>query len=235
MPVQSAIQDSGEGDVSGIKIDLYADSACNANFIGSTTSSITGTYGFNNLPLGDYCMIFSEIPGSWYVSPTDKGDDAVDSDPNPASGNFATLPILQSQMTCKDNTKDMGLWAAGTITQKAWCENSGNSTFDPSNGDVALNGVGMSLYKDTDCNGTADGAALQTLSSNTSGDVLFENLPVAFSEIAGQRTCYVVAVTTALGGCANLPNGSTTSFELRTDRINTNTQYVTGSGFAFKP
>jgi len=86
---QDGIQDSNEPGYNGVTVDLYDNATCSGAPIASTTTMAgpagfgDGYYTFTNLPAGDYCLQFGNIPAGWSISPADQGaDDTADCDAN---------------------------------------------------------------------------------------------------------------------------------------------------------
>ncbi|MEM7531572.1 MAG: SdrD B-like domain-containing protein [Chloroflexota bacterium] len=88
------IQDGPEGTpepgVGGVAVQLYLS---DDTPIDSTTTGPNGIYLFDDVPAGDYYVIFT-APDGFTFSPQDQGgDDALDSDPDPTTGQTATFPL----------------------------------------------------------------------------------------------------------------------------------------------
>jgi hypothetical protein len=198
---QDGIQDANEPGVSGITVELFDSPDCSGVAVASTTTDGTGFYQFTGLPAGDYCIAFSGIPMGWEISPQDQGaDDTVDSD---ADGNAQITNIL---LTADDPDEDMGIYESGSIGDRVWCESpaNANTEYNPVDGDFGLRAIGVTLYADGDCDGTADGAPLASVDSDGNGFYTFSGLEVALAGDAANQTCYVTVVDAAdpdLGAC----------------------------------
>ena len=99
------VQDAGESGLSGVEVRLYT---AGDVLTGTTTTGADGSYGFIDLPPGDYYVKF-QIPTNHMVCPCDQGgDDAKDSDANPATGVTITTTLSAGE---NDPTWDAGLVA----------------------------------------------------------------------------------------------------------------------------
>ncbi|MGH1503604.1 MAG: SdrD B-like domain-containing protein [Acidimicrobiales bacterium] len=98
-------QDPGEPGVPDVTVNL-----CDAdgNVIATTTTAADGSYRFDGLPPGDYCVCFdlSTLPDGYQPTGSDRGDDATDSDVDPATG---CTPITSLDPGEHDPTLDLGI------------------------------------------------------------------------------------------------------------------------------
>ncbi|MCF7826809.1 MAG: choice-of-anchor D domain-containing protein, partial [Candidatus Marinimicrobia bacterium] len=100
----NGIQDAGEDALSGITVSLF-DSG--DNLLGSVVSGADGTYAFEGLASGNYYLSFTNPPAGFVLSPLNQGgDDALDSDADPANGGKTASFLLNISAT--DNTRDAG-------------------------------------------------------------------------------------------------------------------------------
>jgi uncharacterized protein YbdZ (MbtH family) len=192
---QDGIQDAGEPGVQGVTVNLYQ-GVCTGQALASTTTDASGNYLFADLFPDTYCLQFSNIPAGWSISPQNQGgDDAVDSDADPT-----TARITNISLSADDDSQDVGMYAAGSIGDRVFCDANYNNTFDTGEG---VTGVAVTLYDDLGCAGAA-GSQLSTQDSGTDGAYLFDGLPVGLA--SNGPVCYVVEVDetdTALGSCDN--------------------------------
>ncbi len=87
----NGIQDSGETGIPGVTVELL-DSVGTA--IDSTTTGGAGDYTFTDIEPGDYSVRFTTTVG-YRLSPANTGgNDALDSDPNPVSGETGTITVV---------------------------------------------------------------------------------------------------------------------------------------------
>ena len=188
---QNGIQEPNEPGVADISAELYSGPNCTGDALGAPlTTDGDGFYQFVNLTAAAYSIRFSDLPSGWRISPANQGgDDGADSD---ANGDGC---IENINLTDDDPTQDVGIHAVGSISDQLWCESptNANASYDPGDGDFALDAIGVSLFADTNCDESPDGAALRSVDSNGSGNYLFDNLAVALAG-SGQQTCYVTEV-----------------------------------------
>jgi hypothetical protein len=102
----NGIQDAGEPGISGITVELYT---CPApgSLVATRTTGPGGAYLFDNLVPGSYYVRFVRPDGSSF-SPADQGgNDATDSDANPATGMTGCYTLASGQTNL---TVDAGLY-----------------------------------------------------------------------------------------------------------------------------
>jgi len=129
----NGIQDEGEGGVAGISILLYGE---NSTLIETTVTGADGNYTFENLLAGTYSIGVSP-PAGYNFTVANAGDDATDSDADPATGRMENITLTENE-TLTD-------WDAGlTRTTAPPVNMTGNST------------IGDSVWNDTDANGIQD-------------------------------------------------------------------------------
>jgi hypothetical protein len=215
---QNGIQDVDEPAVANILVDLYKNADCTGTAIASDTTDFNGIYGFTELLPCTYCLRCSNIPAGWLISPKDQGaDDTVDSDADPATGQITSIDL-----TTHHPDEDMGVYAEGSIGDTVWCDTNGNSEYDPGEG---VAGVTVSLYRDTNCDGLADGL-LFSQDSAADGQFVFTGLQVG---PIGDPVCYVLDVDETDMGCCWF---CITSANYRV-RLDTSSQEDLDSDFGF--
>ncbi|WP_339136531.1 MAG: SdrD B-like domain-containing protein [Candidatus Electrothrix sp. GW3-4] len=103
---KDSIQDDGESGIPGVTVNLYS---CQGDNMGTTTTDSNGEYLFNGLDAGDYNVEFILPEGYEFTSQNIGGDDASDSDVDPATGvtECTTLAYSESDLT----------WDAGLILE----------------------------------------------------------------------------------------------------------------------
>jgi hypothetical protein len=181
-------QDAGEAGVDGVRVYLLNSTGAR---IDSTTTAGGGKYLFSNLPAGTYSVEFkkSTIPAIYSGFTTKDGTtagttDANDSDADATTGKTASVTLapvlLSASSTAADSLKtnnltlDAGvLPAVGSIGDFVWKDLDKNGKQDA--GEDGIKDVVVELYQ-TDANGAIVGAAIQTTTTNASGNYLFSNL-----------------------------------------------------------
>jgi uncharacterized repeat protein (TIGR01451 family) len=107
---KNGIHDAGEPGVPGVAVTLFD---VNGNAIAQTTTDGAGVYLFPNLVAGTYSVGFTNLPpGTVFTGANVGSDDAVDSDPDPASGRTGPIQLLAGQ---KLVTVDAGITGAIVI------------------------------------------------------------------------------------------------------------------------
>ena len=104
----NGLQDNGEGNVSGVDVELFNDLNVSQ---GTTTTDGSGFYHFDNLRPGDYYVVFNSatLPAGGYVFTQQNisGDHAIDSDVHTTTGRSDTVTLISNQ---DDNTTDAGIY-----------------------------------------------------------------------------------------------------------------------------
>ena len=109
------IQDGGEPGLTGVTVRIYG---ATSNLIATTTSGVAGAYAFANLPSGAYFLVFDAPANHVGSAPDQGGNDALDSDVDPATGR--TAPFALSGGT-NDTSRDAGFYQpASSIGNFVW-------------------------------------------------------------------------------------------------------------------
>ncbi len=131
------VQDGGEVGLDGVTVNLLDGVGAT---VASTVTAGGGAYSFPGLVPGDYRVEFVP-PGSYAISPADQGgDDSLDSDANPGTGQTA-LTALTSGET--DLTFDAGMYLPASIGDVVWIDADADGIQD--GGEVGLDGVTVNL------------------------------------------------------------------------------------------
>ncbi len=154
-------QDGGEPALAGVPVRLY-DAA--SNVVGATTSSAVGAYALTNLPPGTYFVEFA-APSGFFGAPANVGDDATDSDADPATGRTAPFVLPSGQ---NDSTVDAGFGQPVSLGDTTWIDSNFNGQQDA--GEPALSNVVVRLYN-------AVSNVVGTKTSTAAGAYAFTNLP----------------------------------------------------------
>jgi hypothetical protein len=106
----NGIQDAGEPGINGVTVTLYEDNGdgianpSSDTPYNTTVSGNGGLYLFSDFPLGDYYVVFSNLPAGFNPTNTDVGsNDALDSD-------GLITPVMTFGSTTDDRTCDLGLF-----------------------------------------------------------------------------------------------------------------------------
>ena len=93
----NGIQDAGEPGINGVTVLLKdANGATLATTVTATNGATQGYYQFTNLEPGSYIVMFM-TPTGYSGSPANSGNDDIDSDPNPLTGNTSVVTIISGQ------------------------------------------------------------------------------------------------------------------------------------------
>lgn len=166
--------DPRESGIDGVIVELYT---IDGTLVSTMTTSNGGQYLFDNLPPGEYYLIFINPLGQGvWTSPNIGTDDAIDSDPfkivtDPRGDAVQTDPFtLTSGQT--DLTWDAGLInlsgaASAAVGNRVWVDANQNGIQDA--GELGFPGATVRLF-------SATGTLLQTTTTNDQGIYGFNNL-----------------------------------------------------------
>ena len=192
---QDGIQDANEPGYNGATVALYDNATCSGSPMASTTTGTAGPdgfYQFTNLPAGNYCLQFGNIPAGWSISPADQGaDNTADSDAN------GSAQITNINLSADDPDEDMGIYVPGSLGDSVVCISTG----------AGLANITVTLFEDFNGDGVADGPAIATTETDANGFYQFTGLEVALAGDPNNLTQYIVQVDVNdadLGTC-NLP------------------------------
>jgi hypothetical protein len=128
------LQDAGEPGLPGIGVHLYEDPAM---LVGSTTTDGAGLFQFEDGP-GSYYLEF-ELPSIYSFTLRDQGgNDSVDSDADPVTGETDTFVIVSA---ANDASWDAGM--ANGIGDFVWLDGNGNGVQD--GGELGIGGIVVEL------------------------------------------------------------------------------------------
>lgn len=206
---KNGIQDEGEKPLVGVKVELFDISGNSVKNVygadvAATATDINGRYLFDELPAGTYKVKFTLTPEQAALyqftvqDANSNGNDAEDSDANPATGFTSTFVLDGSNealnkgytaQTVKategiDSTWDAGVhvkppvppaaaksYAVGDYT---WIDSNKNGVQDA--GEPVLPGVKVELLD-------ATGGVVATTTTNAQGRYLFDELPAGTYQI----------------------------------------------------
>ncbi|GLZ35363.1 hypothetical protein Lesp02_75500 [Lentzea sp. NBRC 105346] len=156
---KDGLQDASDIPVEGVTVKL--------NTGATTTTDAQGKYLFDNLPDGSYsvCFDIKNLPAKYadyVVTKQNAGDDAKDSDADPATGCTATTTLGVGKR--EDLTLDLGLVAPpNKLGDYVWVDLNKNGVQD--NGEPGVPNVPVKL---------SDG---KTTTTDANGKYVFDNLP----------------------------------------------------------
>lgn len=155
------IQDSGEGGWPGITVSLYT---TDGTLVGSRTSGSDGSYSFTGLSVGEYYLVFSNVPSGFSFALRDRGgNDETDSDPDPATGRTINFSLTAGELQDK---WDAGLRATG-IGDWVWNDTDDDGVQDA--GQLGVPNVLVRLY-------TSGGVLIASTTTNSDGFYYFGGL-----------------------------------------------------------
>jgi hypothetical protein len=187
---QDGLQDGGEPGAQGVVVQFYENPMCSATYTYSRTTNLSGGYLFTDLTTSTVCLKFQEIPDGWQISPLDQGgDDAVDSDVDPTSATIENI-----ELEGDDLDEDLGLYVDGSLGDRVWCDDDGDSSYTPGEG---LANITVSLFEDPNCD-QSSGALLDTTETDDEGGYAFTDLNTG-PPGATDQVCYLVAVDSSDG------------------------------------
>ncbi|MBL7701317.1 MAG: carboxypeptidase regulatory-like domain-containing protein [Ferruginibacter sp.] len=159
----NGIQDATEQGVPGVSVSLL--NASNA-VVAATVTDANGLYRFVNLAAGTYSVKFSNLPAGFTFSPANQGgDDAADSDADPATGITGTYTIAAGTVNL---TADAGIYSTrAALGDYVWFDADNDGTQDATEKGVA--GVTVTLYD-------AANVAVTSAITDQNGRYFFSNL-----------------------------------------------------------
>ncbi len=168
---KNGIQDASEPGVPNIKVELFACSTSTP--LATTTTNYEGKYLFNSVSAGNYKLRFSELPSGWVFSPKDAGNDLVDSDVNPSTGETACFNIDPSFCDSNSIKWDAGIYQHSpsptcSIGDRVWNDANKNGIQD-----ALESGVPNIKVKLIAC---STSALVDTKITDHSGNYLFEGV-----------------------------------------------------------
>ncbi|MET8757653.1 SdrD B-like domain-containing protein [Lentzea sp. NPDC004782] len=161
---RNGLQDAGEQPVAGVTVKLSTGA--------TTTTDAQGKYLFSDMPDGSYTVCFDvkNLPAAvadYTLTKTDAGDDAMDSDADPATG--CTLPVVVGPGKRENLTLDAGLVAPpNRIGDLVWSDTNRDGVQQP--GEPGVPGVVVKLVDDK-------GTVVGTVKTGTDGRYEFPGIP----------------------------------------------------------
>lgn len=188
----NGIRESGDGALSvnaTVKLfDLGADGELGGgddSLVDSVTT--TSTYEFTDVAPGTYLVEFAAPAGWDFVRQDQGGDDSVDSDADPQTGNTAAFTVVSGD---DEVVLDAGLNAFGSVAGFVFKDANEDGIQD--GGESGASDVSVALYKpgDDDEVGTADDEFVKVTATDDDGlylltDVVADDYYVAFTAPSG--------------------------------------------------
>ncbi len=197
------IYDANEYPLPNVGVVLY-DATTNMPVPGfSSTTDLTGNYLFEDVPPGDYYIVFTPPAGSGLIPSTaGTGDNQNNIDSTAGNGATATADF-NFPATADDLAQDAGFIGTGSIGDFVWFDDNGDGIQD-GGAEFGINGVGLELtYAGSDgIIGNADDYTYPIMMTSGGGNYDFNGLPPGVYEVA------VVSGEPANITTANNPTGN---------------------------
>lgn len=194
------IQTAGEPGVSGVVVTLTGTDGSGAAVNLTTTTDATGAYLFSNLVPGTYTVTVTAPANYSFTAPDQGGDDAKDSDSNPATGAMPAEVLVSGE---NNLTYDAGIYIPAKLGDYVWEDVNANGLQDA--GEAPISGVTVVLSGTT---GTGTVVSVTT-TTDVAGLYLFSNL------VPGT---YKVTFTTPIGYTTTFPDKGADNVDSDADR-----------------
>ncbi len=132
----NGIQDVGETGIAGVTVELLDSGGA---VVDTTTTGAAGDYVFIDIEPGDHSVRFT-TPAGYRASPADAGDDGFDSDPDPATGETATITVVSGT---DDDSIDAGFYLPARLGDLVFVDADGDGIQDP--GELGAVGLTVNL------------------------------------------------------------------------------------------
>ncbi|MBU1669209.1 hypothetical protein KKC13_12390 [bacterium] len=171
----NGVQDGVETGVQGVTATLFS-SDCTTAVVGVApiVTDANGSYQFNDLLPGEYCIGFTGIPDGYAISPQGKGlDHELDSDVNVTTAKTIATTLDPAE---DDLSWDMGIYEEASIGNRVWNDRNANGKQDGV--EVGVDTVTVTLYN-ADCTTRAKdslGVTIPTIATDAGGLYGFEHL-----------------------------------------------------------
>jgi SdrD B-like domain/Cellulose binding domain/RTX calcium-binding nonapeptide repeat (4 copies) len=155
------IQDAGEAGLGGVTVNLL--DAGGATIATRVTDS-AGAYNFTDLVPGQYSVAFA-APAGYVLSQRDQGgNDAADSDADPATGRTGVYTLTPGM---NESSVDGGFYKPAAIGDLVWEDLNANGLQDA--GEAGLSGITIKLLD-------AGGSMIATTTTGANGAYSFNNV-----------------------------------------------------------
>ncbi|MFW2383844.1 MAG: SdrD B-like domain-containing protein, partial [Acidimicrobiales bacterium] len=156
----NGIQDVGEIGIAGATVELLDGGAV----VDTTTTGVAGDYAFTDIEPRDYTIRFT-TPTGYRASPANSGgDDALDSDPNPATGETGTITVISGT---DDDSIDAGFYVPARLGDLVFVDADSDGIQDP--GELGAAGLTVNLLDGSN-------AVIATTTTATDGTYGFADL-----------------------------------------------------------
>jgi uncharacterized repeat protein (TIGR01451 family) len=157
------IQDAGEPGIAGVTVSLTGTDGAGNPVSLTTTTDADGFYEFTGLAPGTYVVAFGAPAGYEGTAQNQGGDDTLDSDADPLTGQTAPIVLASGE---NNPTIDAGFYRAGSIGDFVWEDQNGDGIQDA--GEPGIAGVEVSLA------GTDGAGNPVNLTTTTDADGFYE-------------------------------------------------------------
>ncbi len=183
----NGVQDAGEPGIAGVTVTLQTPTGTL-----TTVTSAGGLYTFTNVvPNVVHTLTFIAPTGGFTFTAKDLGgNDATDSDPNPATG-VVTFTLAPAQVS---QDVDAGLWRPIMLGNSVWFDANGNGVLDGS--EAGVPNVAVELYRDVNGNGVLDAGDSLVTSATTDAGGLY----TFTNQISGTYVVVITSTNFASGG-----------------------------------
>ncbi|MFO0929436.1 MAG: SdrD B-like domain-containing protein [Gemmataceae bacterium] len=155
------VQDAGEAAQPWTPVNLLDGYG---NWLAGTVTGWDGSYQFGGLAPGVYRVRFTPPSGNLFSPPDQGGNDALDSDPDPATGE-ASVTVGSGQAV---TAVDAGVYPATALAGRVWADGDADGVQDAGEPDVA--GVTVSLLD------AADAVVATAVTPDSGGGYQFSGL-----------------------------------------------------------
>lgn len=178
----NGIQDAGEVGVANVTVTLYDGTGTVP--AGTAITNTDGEYYFRNLAPGTYRVGITQPQGYTLAQYNQGGDDASDSDINPATGLTDLITLASGQM---DYTWDAGiiLSSANTASVGDFVWNDLNKNGIQEEGEPGVPGITVTLFDTTN-------TVVATTITDAFGKYIFNNVAIDISPVFYRSNYYIV-------------------------------------------
>ena len=186
---RDGVRDLGEPGLAGVLVTLLDANGNPVPGVAAVRTDSQGRYSFSGVPLGTYRVRFSDLPAGTSLTRANVGNDATDSDADPATGVTRTVTLTAARPTVSN--VDAGVLprqqTRGSVQSSVWLDRNGNGMRD--RGEPGVAGVRVTLL---DRNGRPV-PGVDPVVTGADGNYAFTGLPlgtyrVGFSNLpAGTR------------------------------------------------